>query len=782
MPPPRPPPTSLLSVCACLLLSLLPCRCAVSATGGGGTADGGYGLRFDSVADRTALVDEVAARREAAYAAATLAHEAAHGVDSDAVDAELARRKKARWGSGTDAAALRRARKVVRAVCATADAGGGVVGVPDERAVCFDRGARLARDLGRFQAAGERRTFGRRDVAKAAAMFDAPGEGGEQSLGLWVRVDDGLVVDYRVLGRLPWTDAVVSHALAFLAYAHRLGAFAGRTFEFVATLRDTCEDDPLARRMNESARYAEGIPILSYSRLLNRSACGHHVPVPVTPWIHSYWQSDWSSPTDWRRLANTAVFRGEYNNVRRLQLAVLSQVGLIDADVELTCAVAPEDAAARCAADVAALSAVRNALPPSVLLHPSFLRRLCDPADIAARMEAGRRKGADPANAGERRKRIQWRNRGRRRNETVCGGAFDQAFDQTEYKYLLVPEGTGGVQRLGRFLAASGVVVSVGEEYEQFFTEDLQPFVHYAVAETALHRTPVSLNATLEWLRRNDGEAADISARASLFYARHVSSRAKARYFQLFAALYAARWDDTKPAAAADGGGNATGAAAGADDEAEEGVEEEAEEDGHVTGLDAKTRAALGPVTCATLEKHLERLTFRQHGYWVHVACAGLAEDRRLSDKKVLFDGGEGKRIKRAGRHEGEGPAVVVVGNTGKPLLPPLPPGGRDPSSPAAAGRQQASSRVYTDAFESNVFLQSRERERDAAVVDVHPVEIIARLRARGVQPARRSSDVAKAGCAAVLLVGVFLFSGQRVFVVTFVSILVMSLSSAASF
>eukprot|EP00754_Rhynchopus_humris_P003455 Rhum_TRINITY_DN11810_c1_g1::Rhum_TRINITY_DN11810_c1_g1_i1::g.47214::m.47214 len=781
--PPPPQPTSLLLLCACLLLPSLPCCCAVSATSGGGAAtaaaDGGYGLRFDSVADRTALVEEVAARREAAYGAAALAHEAAYGDDADA---ERARRQRARWAWGsTDAAALRRVRKVVRAVCATADAGGGVVGVPDERTICFERGARVARDLGRFRAAGVQRTFGRRDVARAAAMFDAPGAGGERSLGLWVRVDDGQVVDYKVLGRLPWTDAVVSHALAFLAYAHKLGAFAGHTFEFVATLRDTCEDDPLARRMNESARYAEGVPILSYSRLLNRSACGHHVPVPVTPWIHSYWQSDWSSPTEWRRLANTAVFRGEYNNVRRLQLAVLSQVGLLDADVELTCAMAPEDAASRCTADVAALSAVRNALPPSVLLHPSFLQRLCDPADIAARIEAGRSKGADPANAGERRRRIQWRNRGRRRNETVCGGAFDQAFDQTEFKYLLVPEGTGGVQRLGRYLAAPGVVVSVGEEYEQFFTEDLRPFVHYVAAEAPLHRTPVSLNATLEWLRRNDGEAADISTRASLFYARHVSSRAKARFFQLFAALYAARWNDTKPAAPAAAGGNAT---TGADAEADS-AEEAAEEEGsgveeYVTGLDAKARAELGPVTCATLEKHLERRTFRQHGYWVHVACAGLAEDRMLDEKKVLFNGGEGKRIKRAGRHEGEGPAVVVVGKTGKPAVPALPPRGDGDWSPER--QQAAGSRVYTDAFESNVFLQSREREREAAVVDVHPVEIIARLRARGVQPARRSGDVAKAGCAAVLLVAVFLFSGRRVFVVTFASIMVMSLSSAASF
>ena len=393
-------------------------------------------------------------------------------------------------------------RSIIEKVCSQADTEERKVGVPDEREVCLKRGAALSADLRRF--APKNGNFSRQDVTD---LIDLAKTVYNKVFLVWVRIEDGKAVDYRGVGGMlddspPIGVQVILHHISFVAMTQKLGGFAaGQTFEYFAAVYDKCEGSPYRALDMPLSEAFQHIPILGYARNEN---CPNHILVPTTPWINLY-----SPPLtiEWSHLKPIAVFRGSNYRLKRTLIAFSSALAAVGhpqglfLDARVRCV--PEKMKAVCRTTVAQLREAGAIDVP--------VEEMCTDEVIAA----------------------------------VC---FDPdmmvTYEQRTHRYLLSIDGIGAVDRTARYMFEPGVVVEVGTEFEQYFTNDVMPYVHYAAIDNEIDRALPQLNVTLAWLRDNDDVAHHISNVATQYATRHLTDRSQARYFQLFAALYSSRWDD----------------------------------------------------------------------------------------------------------------------------------------------------------------------------------------------------------------------------------------------
>ena len=416
-------------------------------------------------------------------------------------------------------------RATVARVCSTAPRSGQSVGVPSEWAMCVRRGRRLVQEMSKWKD-----TFSQVDVARLAGLFERDER---RAYGVWVRIEQGVAVDYEVIGPWQWQQGRLQMHLAFVSLCQRLGAFGNATFEYITTIMDGCENDPLLLQQVPPQRYYEYLPVLSYSRDVR--FCPHHILVPTVPWIHAY-----PKPPEvaWEKLHARAVFGGSYFNVKRFHAAALGQVGALKGnDIQVRC-----PRRTYCVDDV---------------LRYKKKGWLPDATDLSI---------CDKTGPG-----------------TMC---MNNPFEQTGYKYLLAIDGVGAVDRFQEFFAYSGVAIDVGTDYEQYYSDDIIPFVHYANCSSDPRKLEHSLSKVLEWLKQNDAAAHEMSNTAQK-YMIHMGTQAKARYFQLFAALFADKWQD-KP-----------------------------RESHHTLGV------GRGRINCGSLKNHFVGMQYDKWGEWYTLACEG---------------------------------------------------------------------------------------------------------------------------------------------------------------
>ena len=379
----------------------------------------------------------------------------------------------------------------VERVCAQADAGAEAVGVPNERHVCLQRGRALSKELGEYTAD----KFSRRDVD---AMFDLANRAPDKTFFAWVRIEKGRAVDYRGVGHHLDNNAVhgimtVLHHTAFVAFSQKLGAFSqDQTFEYLALMYDRCWGSPfLANQvsMSDAFRY---MPVLGYSR---EETCRNHIVVPTVQWVNVY-----SPPLSvpYADLHDTAVFRGRWFTDTRALMAIAAAGNLLhDVDAKLECSA--QDMGLRCKSTVAMLKR-SHALPDT--LHEAHV---CDVSKLC----------------------------------------FATPSEQRTHKFLLALDGIGGTDRIEKYFRESGVVIQVASLFEWYYSGDAIPWVHYVRLDPKPAEIVPQLNDALAWLRAHPADGGDIAHTSRRYAERHVGDRAAARYFQLFAALYAPRWDDS---------------------------------------------------------------------------------------------------------------------------------------------------------------------------------------------------------------------------------------------
>eukprot|EP01061_Rhynchopus_euleeides_P032816 TRINITY_DN5461_c0_g1_i4.p1 TRINITY_DN5461_c0_g1~~TRINITY_DN5461_c0_g1_i4.p1 ORF type:complete len:642 (+),score=209.80 TRINITY_DN5461_c0_g1_i4:208-1926(+) len=382
-------------------------------------------------------------------------------------------------------------RKIVAEVCEQADTGDGRPGVPDERHVCRQRGRALSKDLQKFN----RQVFTRSDVDE---MIELANKKAESSFLVWVRVEKGKAVDYRAVGHLLDDDKAIGvqsllHHIGLVAMVQKLGGFAkSQTFEYVTTVYDKCDGSPLLANGIAPADTLSYLPILGYSR---HAECPANIVVPTVPWANWYTEP---LTIPWERLREPAIFRASWYRDKRAHVAMASAAGLLDGvDAKVRCRPNAAEACDRLLTDLKK----KHGLPADLNLS-----RACN---LSALCSQGN-------------------------------------YEQRSHKYMIAVDGIGAVDRTYFYMKESGVVVEVGTEFEQFFTDDVINFVHYVTLDREVERTVPQINAALAWLRSHDEEGRDIAETSTAYAQRHLTTRASARYFQLYAALWASRWNDSE--------------------------------------------------------------------------------------------------------------------------------------------------------------------------------------------------------------------------------------------
>eukprot|EP01061_Rhynchopus_euleeides_P015104 TRINITY_DN2591_c0_g1_i2.p1 TRINITY_DN2591_c0_g1~~TRINITY_DN2591_c0_g1_i2.p1 ORF type:complete len:635 (+),score=223.76 TRINITY_DN2591_c0_g1_i2:45-1907(+) len=361
--------------------------------------------------------------------------------------------------------------------------------VPDEWSVCMRRGKSMADDLLRFHPVKDGTRFSRKDVMRVVKLLNPK----IHLFGVWARVEDGVLTQFGEVGK-GWTVmAMVTHWAAFNAFAADLGAFAGKTFEMVALVGDGCMADPFIYPNVKDDPYTH-LPLASYSK---SKECDHHIVVPTSPWLHTFVLP--SPMPRWDELNNTAFFRGSLypQSPLRAALGFISALGLVkDTDFAFS----------GCGDKCLRFASRFHSDPQTPYFH-----NMPD-------------------------------------NKTMCRtgmGCSSGYADQTHYKPLMVTDGIGAVTRFFNFFAAPGVVVSLESEYEQFFSKDVVPMVHYIELNSSLASFKDSLTQGLQWLRENDAAAEEMSRQAALYFKEHLTVRNQVRSLQLFAALMSRVWDDS---------------------------------------------------------------------------------------------------------------------------------------------------------------------------------------------------------------------------------------------
>eukprot|EP00754_Rhynchopus_humris_P030405 Rhum_TRINITY_DN15270_c0_g1::Rhum_TRINITY_DN15270_c0_g1_i1::g.147237::m.147237 len=372
-------------------------------------------------------------------------------------------------------------RERVVQLCSGASKEGESLGVPSDWKVCLLRGRALAEDLSRFTVVKGGKKFSRLDVLRLRREYNRR----KDSFGVWVRVEKGKVIRHESFGDRQKFEYTKDHMLAYLAVCAESGVFSKEmTFEFVTTTGDECQLSPLGKTQTAPNSYFDFLPILSYSR---DGRCPNHILVPTTPWIHDYYVPV-PRPT-WESLNETGVFAGAGWGTapERTHLAALSHLKLIphlDASIHGRWG----GSCHRILADLK----TRNAY-----LADADVNALCQPVEK--------------------------------------GGMFKGDVDQWQYKYLISMDGVGAVTRFSQHHKAPGVVVEVESKYEQYYTPDVQPFVTFVRVSNREAELLPSMRAALGWLRGNDAAARNMSETAQKYYERHLTTRSKMQYFQLFA-------------------------------------------------------------------------------------------------------------------------------------------------------------------------------------------------------------------------------------------------------
>ena len=397
---------------------------------------------------------------------------------------------------GWDDGAGGRVARAIHGSCDGEDRGGDAVGVPSEWKVCMLRGRMLANDLKRFKVVREGGRFGRLDMLRLRKEFLRRTD----KFGLWVRVEEGVVVAFEWLGKRQFIDPAKAHLINFLSLAASTQVFSkAHTFEFVSLAGDACDYDPLVDdpKLRVEDYYAFA-PMLKYSRDAVR--CPHHIVVPVTPWVHvTSYHPPPPSAEQWAALDQEAAFAGTPfpQAPERTLLAIISHLKLMDG-VRFTVRQCQNYCANM--VDVAKKAGV------------SYVQSL-SAADICKPVPEG--------------------------------GMCKDGVNQMSHKYLTSADGIGAAARLAEYLQAPGVVVELQRRHQWFFDDDLIPFVTYAVVSRELPKVLDSYKVVLSWLRKHDDVARNISNTATEYYNRHMTLKKRLRYFQLFAAVYNEHWDDS---------------------------------------------------------------------------------------------------------------------------------------------------------------------------------------------------------------------------------------------
>ena len=377
--------------------------------------------------------------------------------------------------------------------------------VHDEYTICLRRGRRTAEDLLRHRTVREHRVFDANSAISLRKVFNGipktvnatHDEKTQDSLGVWFNVKNGVVDGMSVVGGQRFADPATNHFISYVAWCASLGAFQGKTFQFIGTVSDGCLLDPFleekgGKRTVDLDPY-DFLPILSYSR---SKKCMHHTVIPTTPWLHAFPKP--MNTLAWSELKDKAIWRGSLNHEDRGVLVVAGMMQLVkDADF----AIAGGECSKNCQRRIGGM----RESTPFMKKMPNDMSKVCSTSG-------------------------------------VCSNTF---LDQLAYKPLVVMDGIGAVTRFQNFFSAPGVVVEIKSHYEVFFSEDVVPFVHYIGVSNNLTELPASLNAGLSWLRDNDADAEEMSSVATLFHDTHLTFIHTARAMQIYASLMHTLWDPT---------------------------------------------------------------------------------------------------------------------------------------------------------------------------------------------------------------------------------------------
>ena len=361
-----------------------------------------------------------------------------------------------------------------------------IFGVRSPRSQCLHFGAEIASELSKWDGDSEVKTqFNTVSVQRLVARFDQE----PTSYGVWVNIISGEIVNWRVVGQRTSDPTHLWHHLAFLALSQKRGAFSGRSFEFISLIHAGCKTDPLPQ--NEALRYP---PILAQSKSMQK--CPHRILVPVTPWPI---EAKKQIKAEWSSLEKVAVCHAEYNHPRRILLAVLGASGVFRFNAKFGVECAPRDGGEQrgvmCRKDV------------------QEMRRLEYVSEAV--------------------------------QDAACDAACGAAVNTTSAKYIITTDGVDavGMSRFHEAFSQRGVVIGIDSDFVQYYGHAVLPFVHYIPVSKNPKKMEKSLSAAMHYLHNNDNIAKDISDSAAAFHTAHLNTQSKVRYFELFSALFASRWD-----------------------------------------------------------------------------------------------------------------------------------------------------------------------------------------------------------------------------------------------
>ena len=105
------------------------------------------------------------------------------------------------------------------------------------------------------------------------------------------------------------------------------------------------------------------------------------------------------------------------------------------------------------------------------------------------------------------------------------------------YRYVLSIDGHAAVLRFPHAMKGPGVVITMTDQWEEYFFEDVIPYVHFVPVTTERTEMLHNVSHTMAWLRENQGVAKDIAKESTRWVKLHKTIHTDHLYYKLFYAL-----------------------------------------------------------------------------------------------------------------------------------------------------------------------------------------------------------------------------------------------------